>query len=82
VTNFSGKHLKNLRIEAGYTQRELATRLGISRETVVAIENDHKASINSLKMDVVSDWWNVCKSRSSAETKASFKELIFKFFQI
>jgi HTH-type transcriptional regulator/antitoxin HipB len=34
---FSGAQLKALRKEAGYTQEELAYRVGISRETVPVI---------------------------------------------
>ena len=50
MSHFSGKELKKLRKEAGFTQKLLAGKIGISRETVVAIENEHPKTIGSLNI--------------------------------
>ncbi|WDE01850.1 helix-turn-helix transcriptional regulator [Thalassomonas actiniarum] len=82
MANFSGAHLKSLRKEAGLTQKELASRIGLSRETVVAIENEYVGSIDKLSIEVVNSWWAVCRRTVSAKTKESFKSQILRFFNI
>lgn len=64
--------LKELRKDSGLTQQELATRLGISRETVIAIEKENKASVTSLEMGLVYSWWRVCKIKATVETAQKF----------
>eukprot|EP01025_Chloroclados_australasicus_P025887 TRINITY_DN25759_c1_g1_i1.p2 TRINITY_DN25759_c1_g1~~TRINITY_DN25759_c1_g1_i1.p2 ORF type:complete len:117 (+),score=3.32 TRINITY_DN25759_c1_g1_i1:73-423(+) len=51
---FSGAQLRALRKEAGYTQEEIGIRVGISRETVSAIENERPETINSIGVEVIS----------------------------
>ena len=80
MAHFSGKELKNLRKEAGFTQKELAQKIGISRETVVAIENEHPNTIDSLSLEVVNAWWVTCRKSVSESSRLSFKVQIMKFF--
>lgn len=80
MTNFSGVELKNLRKEAGFTQKEIAAKIGISRETVVAIENEHPKTIASLSLDVVNLWWLTCRKSVSESSQLSFKVQVMKFF--
>jgi len=82
MAKFSGAHLKSLRKEAGLTQKELASRIGLSRETIVAIENEYVGSIDKLSIEVVNAWWSVCRRTVSAKTKESFKSQILRFFNI
>jgi len=72
--------LKNLRKEAGFTQRELAVRIGISRETVSAIERNVPKTINSLEAEVVSAWHIACQQDASADTRVLFLGHIMKYF--
>ena len=77
---FSGTQLKALRKEAGYTQEELALRVGISRETVSAIENDKPETINNIGVEVISKWWEVCRQKASLQTRESFCSSIMNYF--
>ncbi len=43
-----GGRLKALRLSAGLTQAELAARAGVSRGTVVSLENKGQSTLNSL----------------------------------
>ena len=77
---FAGQELKSLRKEAGLTQAEIAKRIGISRETVVAIENEHPKTINALSLEVVNSWWVICRQSVSESSQLSFKALVLRFF--
>ena len=72
---FSGVQLKSLRKEAGYTQGELALRVGISRETVSAIENEKPETMNS-----IGEWWAVCRQKASEQTRESFFSTVMDYF--
>ena len=74
------KTLRALRREAGYKQNELALRLGISRETVSAIENSKEETIKNLPDEVVRKWWSVCRSTAHEETRNHFFEQITDYF--
>jgi len=80
MAHFSGKELRSLRKEAGFTQKALAEKIGISRETVVAIENEHPKTIDSLSLEVVNAWWLACRKSVSESSQLSFKAQILKFF--
>lgn len=80
MANFSGRELRSLRKEAGFTQKEIATRIGISRETVVAIENEHPKTIDSLSLEVVNAWWIACRKSVSESSQLSFKAQVLRFF--
>jgi len=82
MITFSSIELKNLRKEAGLTQKELANRIGISRETVVAIENEHPKTMKTLSLVVVNRWWVTCKKSVSESSQLSFKVQIMKFFSL
>jgi DNA-binding XRE family transcriptional regulator len=72
--------LKAMRKEAGLTQKELGDSIGISRETVSAIENEKPETINSLEADVISAWHLTCQQRVSSDTGAEFLGHIMKYF--
>lgn len=77
---FSGKELRGLRKEAGFTQAEIAKKIGISRETIVAIENEHPKTIDALSLEVVNAWWLICRKSVSESSQLSFKAQVLKFF--
>ena len=77
---FSGAQLKLLRKEAGYTQDDLAKRVGISRETVSAIENDKPETIDNIGVAVVNKWWSVCRQTASQTTRESFFSTVIDYF--
>ncbi|MCC2616694.1 helix-turn-helix domain-containing protein [Aestuariibacter halophilus] len=78
--NFSGAQLRALRKESGYTQEELAVRIGISRETVSAIENEKPETMNSIGVEVISKWWSVCRQKASEQTRQSFFSTVMDYF--
>jgi HTH-type transcriptional regulator/antitoxin HipB len=73
--------LRSLRKEAGYTQGEIAQRLGLSRETVSAIENNKPETMRTLQIEVVKKWWSVCRCKAKAETRALFVQQIVGYFK-
>ena len=77
---FSGAQLKSLRKESGYTQEELAHRVGISRETVSAIENDKPETMKNIGVEVISKWWSVCRQKASEQTRESFFSTVMDYF--
>jgi HTH-type transcriptional regulator / antitoxin HipB len=77
---FSGTQLKSLRKEAGLTQEELSFRLGISRETVSAIENEKPETINNIGVEVISKWWSICRQKASQKTRESFFSAVMDYF--
>jgi HTH-type transcriptional regulator/antitoxin HipB len=77
---FSGAQLKALRKEARYTQEELALRVGISRETVSAIENEKPETINNIGVEIISKWWSVCRQKVSQQTRESFFSAVMDYF--
>lgn len=82
MAHFSGIALKDLRKEAGFTQKLLASKIGISRETVVAIENEHPKTLNSLSLEVVNAWWKNCRTLVSEASQISFKLQVIKYFHL
>lgn len=79
-TKISGPLLRELRKEAELTQEQLALRVGISRETVSAIENDKRETIEAIGAEVVSKWHMVCAQRASAATQHKFFQHVIKYF--
>ena len=82
MANFSGIHLRNLRTAAGLTQQALGDRIDVSRETVVAIENDYDGTINKLTIDIVNKWWALCRRSVSPQTQAAFVAELLAFFDL
>jgi DNA-binding XRE family transcriptional regulator len=76
-----GEKLKGLRKEAGYSQQELADFLGISRETVCAIENNKPESLRSISVEVMVDWSNTCVKRIRAKSGARAEMLKLEIVQ-
>lgn len=79
--SIDGKYLKKLRTEAGLTQAELANRLKISRETVLAIEKNNPGSIESLELGLVRDWKDACKQAPHVVVE-EFVDHLKKFLKI
>ncbi|KXI27613.1 helix-turn-helix domain-containing protein [Paraglaciecola hydrolytica] len=77
---FSGVQLKALRKEAGFTQGELAIRIGISRETVSAIENEKPETMSNIGVEIISKWWTVCRQKASQQTRETFFSSIMDYF--
>lgn len=75
----SGPLLKALRRESGFTQEALGKRIGISRETVSAIENEKPETISTIEMDVISKWYAVCRQTASTDTQNRFFDHIMKY---
>lgn len=77
---FNGSVLRALRKDSPYSQFELAELLGISRETVSAIENDKIGTIDNISIDLIRRWYEVCEEHSESATKFNFMVFITKFF--
>jgi HTH-type transcriptional regulator/antitoxin HipB len=75
----SGSLLRAMRKESGLTQKDLATRIGISRETVSAIENEKIEAIRSIGADVISSWYIICRQGASNQTRTKFFSHIMQF---
>jgi DNA-binding XRE family transcriptional regulator len=82
MNTFNGIELRHIRKEAGYTQAQVAERVGISRETVSAIENNQPAAIRTLEMDVIKKWWSMCKPSLTQIVVFRFKSYLAKYFSI
>ena len=80
--NKMAEDLRKMRQEAGFTQRELAQRLGVSRETVLAIENKRPYALNSLSMQLVKTWFAVCRQNAHCNTRERFIEGLKRFFKL
>lgn len=76
----SGALLKAMRKEADFTQEQLGARIGISRETVSAIENEKPETINAIGAEVISMWHIICKQGVSADTGTEFFGHVMKYF--
>lgn len=74
--------LKQVRLDAEFTQKELGERIGVSRETVIAIENLHPGTVDALKMNVITKWWVSCKFAAPLETKNLFSAIVKKAFSL
>jgi DNA-binding XRE family transcriptional regulator len=74
--------LKQMRLDSGLSQKALGEQIGISRETVLAIEKKHTGAMNTLEMDVVKLWFRTCKSTATAPLLARFKKGITAFFGV
>ena len=61
-----GAELKKLRVDAKITQQEMADKLGLSRETIIAIEKNQSGSIEKLAIEHVNIWGRFCRSRVTA----------------
>lgn len=68
--------LRGLRLESSYTQQQIADKLGISREKVVAVENCHIKSMLALELDIVKNWWELCRPRADIQTQKQFVRLM------
>lgn len=79
-TKISGLLLRELRKEADLTQHDLAARIGISRETVSAIENDKRETIEAIGVEVISKWHMICAQRASTATRNKFFEHVMNYF--
>ena len=58
-----GTRLKNLRKLSTVTQDEMAKQLGISRQTVMAIESNTPEALDDLSFEKVNQWGRVCRNR-------------------
>ncbi|WP_338294474.1 helix-turn-helix transcriptional regulator [Planctobacterium marinum] len=67
--NFDGEVLRDMRKEAGFTQQDLARRVGISRETVIAIEKNKRGTIDTIELDVLKNWQKLCRNYVSKPTR-------------
>ncbi|BDX07824.1 helix-turn-helix domain-containing protein [Planctobacterium marinum] len=74
--------LRSLRLQSSFTQKQIADKLGISREKVVAVENCHLKSMLALELDTIKNWWNLCRSRADMETQKQFAKLMRKELSI
>lgn len=78
---FNGEALRALRKDAGLTQEDLAFKVGLSRETVSAIENNKPGTIDSIGLEVLDKWHRICLSMQGRESADSnFMDEVFRYF--
>lgn len=77
-----GAKLKQLRKESGITQIQMAKYLEISRETVIAIENNHPGSIDNLSFEKVNSWGRYCRSKVSRDTYEEWVNYLKKLLKL
>lgn len=77
---FDGKLLKALRKATPYSQLEMSELLGISRETVSAIENERIGTIENLSIDLIRQWHEICENHTDSATEFNFRGFVIKYF--
>lgn len=82
----NGEKLRQLRKDANLTQEALGRRIGLSRETISAIENDREETLRAFPVDTLIDWVQTCttarRQRTQAnESKKSFIEYMVSLFE-
>jgi transcriptional regulator with XRE-family HTH domain len=77
---FDGKLLKALRKTTPYSQLQMSEFLGVSRETISAIENEKQGTIENISIDTIRRWHEICEQYVDAETEFSFRVFITKYF--
>lgn len=70
--------LKTARVNAELTQAELAKLIGLSRETIIAIENNYDKTIENLSLFVISKWIKACGNKVAESTLLSIKSELLK----
>ena len=75
-----GKIIRLLRTESGYTQQTLADTIGLSRETINALEGDDANAMHALKLKVVKSVWDACSDKATPETKTLYRDNIINSF--
>ena len=68
--------LKQLRKDAGLTQEDLGTRLGVGRDKISHIEKCHLQQMESLTADFEDQWWHVCRTLAKPDTKHNWLQFI------
>ena len=76
---FDGARLKQLRKKTPFTQETLALRIGISRETVSAIENNKTETINNIGIETIVKWKVLCESFIDDSEKKSFRDYVLNY---
>lgn len=76
------KRLKNIRLDAGLDQEQLAQRLKVPRKKISNIENCHLEAMNNLKDDLFANWWNICRQTATEAERQKFKDFILKLFKL
>lgn len=77
-----GQILRKLRKEAKINQAELASSIGVCRETIINIEKDVPSAINSMSLDNVHKWFVLCQHKCTVETRTTFQSYISHIFDI
>lgn len=77
-----GARLKQLRTESGVTQAQMAEHLGISRETIIAIEQNKPGSIDKLSFEKVNNWGRFCRAKVSISTFEDWKLYLKKMLKL
>ncbi|MFT4993073.1 MAG: HTH-type transcriptional regulator/antitoxin HipB [Paraglaciecola sp.] len=77
-----GQLLRKMRKEAGYTQVDMAKKVGLSRETVINIEKDLSETISALEVIVVRKWRTACGLRMTLDTIAVYKSVMMQYFKL
>jgi HTH-type transcriptional regulator / antitoxin HipB len=77
---FDGKLINQLRNTTPYSQIDMSELLGVSRETISAIENEKQGTIDNISIDTIRRWHEICEKYTDAETEFNFKVFITKYF--
>ena len=77
---FDGKLLQAQRKKTPFSQEEFGVIIGVSRETVSAIENEKQGTIENISMEIVRKWHEACETYVDSQEKLTFKHYIFQYF--
>lgn len=77
---FDGKMLRSMREATGFTQEQWGGIIGLSRETVSAIENNKPGSIDKIGADTLAKWFEYSSTHLDNQLKSTFESSILKYF--
>lgn len=77
-----GTKLRQLRVDSGVTQIQMAQKLGISRDTIIAIEKNVPGTIAKLSFEKVNDWGRYCRSRVARSTYEEWVNYLKKMLSL
>ena len=82
MKTIDGTRLKNLRKLSTVTQDEMAQQLGISRQTVMAIESNTLSALEELSFEKVNQWGRVCRNRIARLKLQEWVGVLKKIFRV